>query len=121
VERVDLADPGLEQDLAFVAPVDLGLRAGHHLEPAMQPVQARLGVTVFGQPCAGPGDVELDPLVVPVEAVLGDERSWITLAFSRGSAANQASTTGANASILRVTHPRRDGALGGPDGASVDR
>ena len=40
--------PYLEQDGAFVAPVDLGLRAGDHLEPAMQPVQARLGVAVLG-------------------------------------------------------------------------
>ena len=67
------ARAALEQDLAFVAPVDLGLRAGDHLEPAMQPVQARLAVARLGQPLAGLGDIELDPLVVPVEAVLGDQ------------------------------------------------
>ena len=37
VERVDLHHALLEQDLTIVAPVDLGLRPGDHLEPAMQP------------------------------------------------------------------------------------
>ena len=54
MERVDLRDPRIEQDGALVAPVDLGLRAGDDLEPAVQPVQARLGVAVAGQPLRGP-------------------------------------------------------------------
>jgi len=37
VERVGPADPDVRQDVAFLAPVDLRLRAGDDLEPAVQP------------------------------------------------------------------------------------
>ncbi len=71
MERVDLRDPMGEQDLALIAPVDLRLRTGHDLEPAMQARQAR--IVVAGQPLAGLGHIQLHPLVVPGEPVLGDE------------------------------------------------
>jgi len=73
VERVDLPDTVIEQDLALIAPVDLGLSTRHDLEPTMQAGQTRLGVALSRQPFPGLGDVELDPLIVPVEPVLGDE------------------------------------------------
>src|SRR6476619_5046055 len=49
MERVDLHDPLLEQDGAFVAPVDLGLRPGDDLEPTMQPRQPALSLALAGQ------------------------------------------------------------------------
>jgi hypothetical protein len=73
VERVNPRHPRIEQDRAFVAPVDLGLRAGDDFEPVVQPVQARRGVVVAGEPLAASATWSLTPLVVPVEAVLGDE------------------------------------------------
>ena len=39
VERVHLADADVGEQVALVAPVDLGLRAGDDLEPAMHPDQ----------------------------------------------------------------------------------
>jgi hypothetical protein len=73
MERVDLRHTLLEQDAGFIAPVDLGLRPGDDLEPAMQPRQPTIGVGLTSQALTRVGDVELDPLVVPVEAVLGDQ------------------------------------------------
>jgi hypothetical protein len=62
--------PGRGHQLALVAPVDLGLGAGQHLEAAVEPGRGGIGV---GQ--AGPvlPDVDLDALVVAGEAVLGDQ------------------------------------------------
>ena len=34
-----MRDADVGEQVALVAPVDLGLRAGHHLEPAVQPGQ----------------------------------------------------------------------------------
>ena len=73
MERVDLADPGLEQDPAFVAPVHLGLRPGDHLEPAMQPRQPLVAVVLTRQTLTGLRDIQLDPLVVAGEPVLGGQ------------------------------------------------
>jgi hypothetical protein len=72
VQRVHLGDPEVSQDVAFVAPVDLGLAAGNHLEPAVQlgsessrPSSAR----IHGP---GLGDMHLLRLVLTLEAVLID-------------------------------------------------
>jgi hypothetical protein len=73
VERVDLRHALLEQDLAFVAPVDLGLRPGEDLEPPVQPRQSLVAVVLAGQTPTGLGDIQLDSLVVAAEAVLGDQ------------------------------------------------
>ena len=71
VEGVDLRDPGMGEDAALVAPVDLGLRSRDHLEPAVQPRQLRRRIAQLGRD-PGPGllQVHLDPLVVPGEPVL---------------------------------------------------
>jgi hypothetical protein len=56
--------------------VDLGLRPGHDLEPAMQPAQRIVvDLLVLGGDPGPPGLVQdhLDPLVVAGEAVLGDQ------------------------------------------------
>jgi hypothetical protein len=66
----------------------------------MQPQKPVVGIAVVSQALPGVGDVELDPLVEPVEACSATSRSGITLAFRRGSAASQASITGATASTL---------------------
>jgi hypothetical protein len=73
VERVDLRHTLLEQDLAFVAPVDLGLRPGDDLKPPMQPGQSVVIVAVPGEALTCLRHVELDPLVVAGEPVLGDQ------------------------------------------------
>ena len=48
--RVDLPDTVIEQDLALIAPVDLGLSTRHDLEPTMQAGQTRLGVALSRRP-----------------------------------------------------------------------
>ena len=59
------------QDGALVAPVDLGLGAGDDLEAAVESGQFVRGDAEFGgHPGAGFLQIELDPLVVPGEAVL---------------------------------------------------
>ena len=75
VERVDLRDADLGEQVALVAPVDLGLRTRDDLEPAVQPAQRVLvPVSEFGgDPRPGLGQEHLDPLVVAGEAVLGDQ------------------------------------------------
>jgi hypothetical protein len=62
--------PGRGLDLAFVAPVGLGLGPGEDLEAAVEP--GRLGVGV-GQASPVLPDIDLDPLVVAGEAMLGDQ------------------------------------------------
>jgi len=71
VERVDLVDAHVSEDLALITPVHLGLSARDHLEPAVHPRQI-LGrdPEPFGDPRAGLLHVELDALVVPGEPVL---------------------------------------------------
>jgi hypothetical protein len=39
VERVDVLDAGVGQEVSLIAPVDLGLSTGHDLEAAVQPGQ----------------------------------------------------------------------------------
>jgi hypothetical protein len=39
VERVHVFDAHMGEQVALIAPVDLGLRARHHLEPAVQTPQ----------------------------------------------------------------------------------
>ena len=60
------------EDVALVSPVDLGLRARDHLEPAVQPGQRV--VVVLGElgrdPRPGLGQEHLHPLVVAGEGVL---------------------------------------------------
>src|SRR5215218_2091215 len=75
VERVDPADPDVGEDSALLAPVDLGLRPGDHLEPAVQPRQGAViaGADLGGDPRPGLRDIHLHPLVVAGEAVLGGQ------------------------------------------------
>jgi hypothetical protein len=56
----------MAEQVALIAPVDLGLRAGHDLEPAVQPAQSVvIGVGEFrGDQRPDLGQVGLDPLVV---------------------------------------------------------
>ena len=65
----------MSQHVAFLAPVDLGLGSGDDLEAAMQPGQPVL--VALGElgddPRSGLGAEHLDPLVVALEAVLGDQ------------------------------------------------
>jgi hypothetical protein len=39
VERIDLADPNMGEQVTLIAPIHPGLSAGHHLEAAVQPGQ----------------------------------------------------------------------------------
>jgi len=74
VEGVDLRDAHVGEDLAFVTPVHLGLRAGDDLEPTVQARQfAGADAQFFGD--AGPGflKVELHALVGAGEPVLADQ------------------------------------------------
>ena len=67
--------PTWAEQVALVAPVDLGLGARDDLEAAVQPGQ-RVVVAVGefgGDPRPGLGQEHLDPLVVAGEAVLGDQ------------------------------------------------
>jgi hypothetical protein len=74
VERVDLRDPDVGQDAALITPVDLRLRAGHHLEPAVQPSQLISGVTQLRRdPRPRLLQVKLHPLVIAAEPVLRDQ------------------------------------------------
>lgn len=74
VEGIDLPDAHMREGLALVAPVDLRLGAGDHLEPAVQARQfLRRDPEFLGDPGAGFLNVELDPLVVPGEPVLRDQ------------------------------------------------
>jgi hypothetical protein len=79
VERVDVPEPDVGEQVTLVAPVDLGLRAGDDLEAAVQPGQRVLvlrgefGRELGGDPGPRLGDEHLDPLVVAGEPVLGDQ------------------------------------------------
>ncbi len=71
VERVDLRDAHVGEDLALVAPVDLGLGAGDDLEAAVHASEFRRRDAEFlGDARPGLLNVELDPLVVAGEPVL---------------------------------------------------
>jgi hypothetical protein len=75
VERVDLhLDPaGGQQEAAFVAPVNLGLRPSDDLEPPVQPRRPTLPVGLDLESPPGLADIDLDPLVVPGEPILGHQ------------------------------------------------
>lgn len=74
MEGIDLRNADVGQDRALVAPVDLRLRAGHHLEPAVQPGQLiRLDPQFLGDPRSRLLQIQLDPLIVAGEPVLLDE------------------------------------------------
>jgi hypothetical protein len=73
VERVDLRDADMGDDVALVAPVDLRLCPRHVLEPAMQPAQRELS-SVAASSAAIRGRAlrpeRLDPLVTAGKAAL---------------------------------------------------
>jgi hypothetical protein len=117
VERVNPRHPRIEQDRAFVAPVDLGLRAGDDFEPVVQPVQARRGVVVAGEPLAASATWSLTPLVVPVEAVLGTSRLWIT----DGATADNGPRTGLPPIRTESIRPPRRRVCGSAAGACYRR
>lgn len=75
MERVDGPDPDVGEEVAFVAPVDLGLGTRDDLEAAVQPGQRVL--IGFGELSSDPrprlDHQHLHPLVGPGEAVLGDQ------------------------------------------------
>jgi hypothetical protein len=75
VERVHVADPDMGQHIPLVAPIDLRLRARHHLEPAVQPGQRVLisGGQLGGDAWPGLGQEHLHALIVAAKAVLGDQ------------------------------------------------
>jgi len=76
VEGVGPGDPGRGEHIAFLAPVDLRLRAGDHLEAAVQAAQAAvLAVSgeLVGDHRPDLRQVHLDPLVVAGEAMISDE------------------------------------------------
>ena len=62
---------------ALIAPVDLGLRAGHHLEASVQPAQRIVTTRLeFGRdPRPGLGQEHLHPLIRAGKAMLGDQPS----------------------------------------------
>jgi hypothetical protein len=62
--------PGRGLDLALVAPVDLGLGASQDLEAAVE--AGRLGLSL-GQASPVLPHIDLDPLVVATEAILGNQ------------------------------------------------
>jgi hypothetical protein len=62
--------PGYGLDLALVTPVDLGLGASQDLEPAVE--AGRLGLSL-GQASPVLPHIDLDPLVVASEAMLGNQ------------------------------------------------
>ena len=71
MEGVNLRDPRMGEDAALIAPVHLGLRAGHDLEPAVQPCQLTGRIAQFRRdPGAGFLQVHLDPLIVAGKPVL---------------------------------------------------
>ncbi|WP_245722863.1 hypothetical protein [Micromonospora matsumotoense] len=68
---MDPGDPDVSQDADLVAPVDLRLRTGHHLKPAVQPGQlVRADTHLRGDPRPGLLQIQLHPLVVTGEPVL---------------------------------------------------
>jgi len=71
VERVDLGDAHVGEDVALVAPVDLGLSSRDDLEAAVQPRQLLGSDAEFlGDPRASLLNVEFDALIVAGEPVL---------------------------------------------------
>ena len=75
VERVGLRDPDAREHVTFLAPVDLSLRPGDDLEPAVQPPQR---VVVSGEQFVldqrpDPGQVHLHALVMAGETVISDQ------------------------------------------------
>jgi hypothetical protein len=74
VERVDLRDPDMGEDLALIAPVDLRLSTGDDLEPTVQTREfARADAQLVRDPGPGFLQIDLDALVVAGEAVLLDQ------------------------------------------------
>ena len=75
MEGVDGRNTDMAEQIALLAPIDLGLHARHHLEAAMQPGQpVVLAVAELGSnPRSGLDQEHLDPLIVAGEAVLGDQ------------------------------------------------
>ena len=74
VEGVHRRHPDVGEQAALLTPVDLPLRTRGHHEPAVQPGQPTAGHAEFRfDPRPHLRDVHLHPLVVPVEAVLGDQ------------------------------------------------
>jgi len=75
VEGIDVPDTDVPEQIAFLAPVDLGLGAWDDLEAAVQPDQRVLipDRQLIGQAGAFLGQVLLDPLVGAGEPVLGDQ------------------------------------------------
>ncbi|WP_199565766.1 hypothetical protein [Spongiactinospora rosea] len=64
----------MREDATLITPVHLGLRAGYHLEPAVQPSQFAGGVAQLqSDPRPGLLQVELDPLAMAGEPVLLDQ------------------------------------------------
>jgi hypothetical protein len=76
--------PGRGGDLALVAPVDLGLSPSQDLKAAVE--AGRLGRRL-GQAGAVLPDIDLDPLVVASEAMLGDQPLPDHAGFQLGLAA----------------------------------
>ena len=72
MERVHLLDPGVIQHVAFVAPIDLRLRARGHFETPVQ-IGQRLGIDpqLGADPWPSLGQIHFHPLVMADESVLG--------------------------------------------------
>jgi hypothetical protein len=75
VERIHTGDPDMGQHRALIAPVDLPLGAGDHLESAVQSAQRVVlgGGQLRGDPRAGLSEEHLDTLIRAGEAMLGDQ------------------------------------------------
>jgi hypothetical protein len=75
VERVHASDAHMGEQLALIVPVDMGLRARHHFEPAVQTRQ-RVVVTISelgSDRRPHISEEHFDPLIITGEAVLGDQ------------------------------------------------
>ena len=75
VERVHVRDTDVSEQVTFLTPVDLGLRAGNDLEPAVKPGQRVLILHREQRRDPRPlhRQILLDPLVRTGEPVLGDQ------------------------------------------------
>jgi hypothetical protein len=70
MEAIDVQRPGLGLELALVTPVDLGLGASQDPETAVQANRVACG---SDQPLPVLPHIDLHPLVVAGEAMLGDQ------------------------------------------------
>jgi len=69
--------PAVAEQVAFLTPVHLPLRAGHYLEPAVQPAQRVVIAAEFGgDPRPGLSEEHLHPLIGAREGVVGDQICW---------------------------------------------